>query len=106
GGGLRRFARFRSTCFVELRRTRVHVRRRVVIASWRPLSVASRQGWFRDAACLVGAQLILPRHRPNETVKLSSTLSRVAEAGRGSYSSADGPEHGRARSLPHGVRRR
>ncbi len=37
-------------------------------------------------------------------MKLSSGWGSRAELGRGSYSRAAGPEHGRARSLPHGVR--
>jgi hypothetical protein len=32
-------------------------------------------------------------------------LGSLVEAGRGSYSTVDGPEHGRARSLPPGVMR-
>src|SRR5690606_6477293 len=37
---------------------------------------------------------------PNGAVKLSGLQGYCVEAGRGSYSKADGPEHGWARSLP------
>src|SRR5690606_13125123 len=42
--------------------------------------------------------------RLTKPVKLSGVQGSYAVVGRGSYSRADGPEHGRARSLPPGVR--
>src|SRR5690606_6121001 len=41
--------------------------------------------------------------RLTKPVKLSGVQGSYAVVGRGSYSRADGPEHGRARSLPPGV---
>src|SRR5690606_21440800 len=101
GGGLRRFARLRSPCWVELRRTRVCVRRRVVNASRRPLSVASRRGWFRELYGRHAREPFFVLHRPNGTVKLSGVQGCWTGRGRDSYSRAAGPEHGRARSLPY-----
>jgi len=55
GGGLRRFARSRPLDRIRLRRTRGHVRRRVMWASRRPPAVASRQVEFVVAVCFVGS---------------------------------------------------
>src|SRR5690606_19636495 len=57
-----------------------------------------------NEAVVPAAQIIVAGLRPNGTVKLSGVQGSRAELGRGLYSEADGPELGRARSLPSGVR--
>ena len=86
---------------IEPRRTRVHLRRRVVNALRCPLSVASQQGWFRELYGRQAREPFFVLHRPNGTVKLSGVQGCWTERGRDSYSRAAGPEHGRARSLPY-----
>src|SRR5690606_30468590 len=75
---------------------------RVVVGFAAAASVASRQSDVVDVSSCRARRQSYTALRHNGAVKLSGLLGSLVEAGRGSYSTVDGPEHGRARSLPHG----
>src|SRR5690606_34096416 len=75
---------------------------RVVVGFAAAASVASRQSDVVDVSSCRARRQSYTALRHNGAVKLSGLLGSLVEAGRGSYSTVDGPEHGRARSLPSG----
>ena len=102
GDGLRRLARGRSGRFGRISARASTVLARVVVGFAAAASVASRQSDVVDVSSCRARRQSYTALRHNGAVKLSGLLGSLVEAGRGSYSTVDGPEHGRARSLPHG----
>src|SRR5690606_23717485 len=99
---LRRLARGRSGRFGRISARASTVLARVVVGFAAAASVASRQSDVVDVSSCRARRQSYTALRHNGAVKLSGLLGSLVEAGRGSYSTVDGPEHGRARSLPHG----
>src|SRR5690606_7327417 len=99
---LRRLARGRSGRFGRISARASTVLARVVVGFAAAASVASRQSDVVDVSSCRARRQSYTALRHNGAVKLSGLLGSLVEAGRGSYSTVDGPEHGRARSFPHG----